>query len=171
MTRAQSIGIRRRLNTLLPPEELQRLARESGMVRRRRKLDPVAMLWTLAFGFDAGRARSLASLRRVYQRVTGTLIAPSSFHARFTPELVRFLRRVLDELIERQSTVVSEAAGLLAPFADVVLADGSVIKLHRLLAGRYPGTRTNSSPAAAKLHLVMSVTGKGCAAREAHRRA
>jgi len=68
---------------------------------------------------------------------------------------------VLEALIRRQSAVPSKAAGLLAPFADVVLADGSVIKLHRLLAGRYPGTRTNSSPAAAKLHRVMSVMGKG----------
>lgn len=161
MARPQSIGIRRRLNALLPPEKLERLARESGMLRRRRKLDPVAMLWTLVLGFDAGRTRSLAGLRRVYQRVSGTLLAPSSFHARFSPQLVCFLRRVLDELIERQSAVPSKAAGLLAPFADIALADGSVLKLHRLLAGRYPGTRTNSSPAAAKLHLVMSVMGKG----------
>jgi putative transposase len=36
-----------------------------------------------------------------------------------------------------------------------------VCKLHRLLSRRFPGTRTNSSPAAAKLHLVMSVLGKG----------
>ena len=34
-----------------------------------------------------------------------------------------------------------------------------MVKLHRLLARRFPGTRTNSSPAAAKLHLVMSVRG------------
>ena len=40
-------------------------------------------------------------------------------------------------------------------------ADATVIKLHRLLARRFPGTRTNSSPAAAKLHLVMSVRGSG----------
>jgi len=161
VTQPQFISIRRRLNTLLPPEELERLAHESGMVRRRRKLDPVAMLWTLTFGFDAGRTRSLASLRRVYQRVTGTLLAASSFHARFTPELVRFLSGVLEALIERQSAVPSKVAGLLAPFSDIVLADGSVIKLHRLLARRFPGTRTNSSPAAAKLHLVMSVMGQG----------
>ena len=163
MTRPQSIGIRRQLNTLLPPEELERLARQSGLVRRRRKVDPRAMLWTLTLGFDAGRTRSLAALRRVYQRVTGTVLASSSFHARFTPELVRFLRAVLDRLIERQCSTLGNAggSGLLAPFADVVLADGSVLRLHRLLARHYPGTRTNSSPAAAKLHLVIGVVGKG----------
>ena len=42
-----------------------------------------------------------------------------------------------------------------------MVADAAVVKLHRLPAKRYPGTRTNASPAAAKLHPVMSVTGRG----------
>ena len=51
--------------------------------------------------------------------------------------------------------------GVLEGFRDVLAADATVIKLHRLLARRFPGTRTNSAPAAAKLHLVMSVRGTG----------
>ena len=46
-------------------------------------------------------------------------------------------------------------------FRDVLVADATVVKLHRLLARRFPGTRKNCSPAAAKLHLVMSVSGGG----------
>ena len=161
MARAQSIGIRRRLNALLPPDELDRLALESGLIRRRRKLDPTLMLWTLVLGFGAGRTRSLAALRRVYQRVSGTALAPSSFQARLSPALVRFLRGVLNTLIERAGVERPAVRGLLAPFADVVLADATVIKLHGLLAAKFPGTRTNCSPAAAKLHLVLSVLGRG----------
>ena len=51
--------------------------------------------------------------------------------------------------------------GVLEGFRDVLAADATVVKLHRLLARRFPGTRTNSAPAAAKLHLVMSVRGTG----------
>ena len=51
--------------------------------------------------------------------------------------------------------------GVLEGFRDVLVADATVVKLHRLLARRFPGTRKNSSPAAAKLHLVMSVSGGG----------
>ena len=51
--------------------------------------------------------------------------------------------------------------GVLEGFRDVLAADATVIRLHRLLARRFPGTRTNSAPAAAKLHLVMSVRGTG----------
>ena len=43
----------------------------------------------------------------------------------------------------------------------MLVADATVVKLHRLLARRFPGTRKNSSPAAAKLHLVMSASGTG----------
>jgi len=149
------------LTSVLPREELERAARESGMMQRRRKVDPTAMLWSVVLGFGAGKARSLAALRRVYQRASGTELAPSAFYDRFTPQFVRYLRRVVSMLAGRLETDSPHHAGLLSQFADVVVTDSTVVKLHNLLAGRYPGTRTNSSPAAAKLHLVMSVKGKG----------
>ena len=161
VARAKSIGIREVLTSLLPKVELECLAYESGMVQRRRKVDPCAMLWTLVLGFATGRERTLAGLRRVYQGVTGTSLVPSAFYDRFTPELVRFLRSVLRELCGHLAEHEPACRGLLSKFADVVVTDASVVKLRRLLARRYPGTRTNSNPAAAKLHLVMSVMGKG----------
>ena len=161
VARAKSIGIRETLTSLLPSDELECLAYESGMIQRRRKVEPSAMLWTLVLGFATGRERTLAGLRRVYQCVNGTSLVPSAFYDRFTPELVRFLRAVLGELCAHLAEHEPACRGLLSKFADVVVTDASVVKLHRLLARRYPGTRTNSSPAAAKLHLVMSVMGKG----------
>lgn len=161
MARAKSIGIREALTTLLPRAELECLAHRSGMVQRRRKVDPMAMLWSLVLGFGTGRERTLAGLRRVYQKATGTALVPSAFYDRFTPQLVRFLREVLLRVSTQLREHDPRHAGLLARFADVVVTDSSVIKLHRLLSRRYPGTRTNSNPAAAKLHLVMSVSGKG----------
>ena len=161
MARVKSIGIRETLTSLLPKAELEALARESGMMRRRRKVDPSAMLWTLALGFGSGSKRSLAGLRRTYQQVTGMSLVPSAFYDRFTPELVRFLRGVVGRMASRVPDHDPAYRGLLSRFNDVVVADATVVKLHRLLQRRYPGTRTNSSPAAAKLHLVMSVKGQG----------
>jgi putative transposase len=158
---AKSIGIRETLTSLLPRSRLEEIARASGMMRRRRKVDPIAMLWTLTLGFGAGNDRTLAGLRRVYQRVTGVSLVPSAFYDRFTPALVSFLRQVVGELCGALSAHNPRYQGLLSGFEDVVVADASVCKLHRLLSRRFPGTRTNSSPAAAKLHLVMSVLGKG----------
>ena len=44
VARVKSIGIRETLTSLMPRAELERLAFESDMVRRRRKVDPSAML-------------------------------------------------------------------------------------------------------------------------------
>jgi IS4 transposase len=145
----------------MPRAEVERLARESGMVQRRRKVDPVAMLWTVVLGFGTGRERTLAGLRRTYQRVTGRSLVPSSFYDRFTKELARMFKAVLGELMAKLEAIEPRYDGVLEGFRDVLVADATVVKLHALLAGRYPGTRTNSSPAAAKLHLVMSVRGGG----------
>ena len=161
MARAKSIGIRETLTSFLPRSRLEALARESGMMRRRRKVDPMAMVWTLTLGFGAGGERSLAGLRRVYQRTTGVSVVPSTFYDRFTPGLVRLLRSIVGELCEGVAQHEPSHRGVLAKYADVVVADATVVKLHRLLAKRYAGTRTNSQPAAAKLHLVMSVKGQG----------
>ena len=51
--------------------------------------------------------------------------------------------------------------GVLEAFRDVLVADATVVKRHRLFERPFPGTRKNSSPAAAQLHLVMSVSGGG----------
>ena len=72
MARVKFIGIRDTLTSALPKAELERLAYESGMVRRRRKVEPSAMLWTLVLGFATGRERTLAGLRRMYQRATAS---------------------------------------------------------------------------------------------------
>ena len=58
MARAKSIGIREALTSLLPKAELERLAYASGVVRRRRKVEPSAMLWTLVLGFATGHERT-----------------------------------------------------------------------------------------------------------------
>ena len=78
---------RQTLTTLLPKAEIERLAHESGAVRRRRKVDASAMLWTVLLGFGTGRERTLAGLRRTYERVTGKSLVPSSFYDRFSTEL------------------------------------------------------------------------------------
>ena len=85
----------------------------------------------------------------------------SSFYDRFTKELARMFRAVLSEVMSKLASSDVRYAGVLEGFRDVLVADATVVKLHRLLARRFPGTRRISSPAAAKLHLVMSVSGGG----------
>ena len=43
------------MTTLLPKAEIERHAHESGAVRRRRKVDASAILWSVLLGFGTGR--------------------------------------------------------------------------------------------------------------------
>jgi IS4 transposase len=148
------------LTSLIATRRLNELAWDTGLVRRRRKVVPMALFWTIVLGFGAGRERTLAGLRRVYQKSTGTMLVPSAFYDRFTASLVRFFRAVVRELLDK-AHAGSRLQGVLASFRDVVLTDATVVKLHDLLEKAFPACRTNHTRAAAKLHVVMSVTGKG----------
>ncbi|MGH9896815.1 MAG: hypothetical protein ACREA0_33410, partial [bacterium] len=143
MARRQSIGIRQELTSLIPARQLNRLARESGLVRRRRKVDPRELFWTVVLGFGAGGERTLAGMRRAYQKSTGATLVPSAFYDRFTKSLAVFMRRVVDELLATLQETEAKCSGLLQSFRDVVVTDSTLVKLHDLLEGRFPACRTN----------------------------
>ena len=139
MARHKCIGIRQKLTTLLPKAEIERLAHESGAVRRRRKVDASAMLWTVLLGFGTGRERTLAGLRRTYDRVTGKSLVPSSFYDRFSTELAGMFRAVLRELMTKLAASEVRYSGVLEGFRDVLNA------LRR--CGPHRGQRSRKRPA------------------------
>ncbi len=161
MARRDPIAIRDELEGAIPRRRIRQLARETGTVRRHRKVDIVALVWTLVLGCSAGRSRTFTSLRQTYQKMTGQRIVPSAFWDRFTPELARMLKILAAECLERLATADRRLRGALEGFRDLVITDGSVIRLHPKLAKLYPGTRTNTSKAAGKIHMVWSVLGIG----------
>ncbi len=120
----------------------------------------MALFWTVVLGFGAGRERTLAGLRRLYEKSTGAKLAPLAFYDRFTMPLAVFFR-VAAELIETLDKTQVSCRGLLGSFRDVLLTDSTLIRLHELLEKSFPASRTNHTKAAAKLHVVMSVKGKG----------
>ncbi|MBM4250001.1 MAG: hypothetical protein FJ149_11365, partial [Euryarchaeota archaeon] len=54
------------LNNLFPPGEIERIARETGFIKRRRVLEPVSFFWSIVLGFGTFLQRTLAGLRRTY---------------------------------------------------------------------------------------------------------
>lgn len=161
MAQSQSIDIRRVLSSVISPSQVEQTARESGFILRARKVEPVAFFWTLVLGFGVGAHKSLASLRRCYELHTGTTLVPSAFYDRFTPALAQWLQRILLEVLEKSAGPARALGGRLSSFIDLMAIDGTVIRLHDLLEKTYGACRTNHTKAAAKLTVVMSVTGKG----------
>jgi putative transposase len=154
--------LRRRLKRFLPDDLVQQVASETAWIRRVKKIAPQAFVWTLVLGFAGHTERTIATLRREFERATGILVVPSAFYDRFTEPLVQCLVRLIALLIEKVAeSTARPLAGALASFKDVVVTDSTVIRLHEFLAKRFPGSRTNHSKAALKLHVVMSVLGFG----------
>ena len=64
MVRTSSLdnSIAKRLCQLFPSPWLEELARDTGMLQRHRKLDPVGMFWTLVLSFGIGQVADLDAL-------------------------------------------------------------------------------------------------------------
>ncbi|MBW2529683.1 MAG: IS4 family transposase, partial [Deltaproteobacteria bacterium] len=57
MASREDTSLRRSLATVLTPKRIRALARELGVVQRRRKIDIVALVYSLALGFAVGGRR------------------------------------------------------------------------------------------------------------------
>lgn len=159
MNPTQGIGLVARLASLFPPESIAELAKASGLVKRSRKFDPMAFLIAVLLGSHSGRLRSIVGLRSRYNQATRRQLCRSSFYARLNRGSATFFRLISQRQLELTTPHWRAMSGDLGQFESVVATDASVLRLHPALAGAYPGTRTNHSPAAAKIHAVINVYG------------
>lgn len=161
MTRPRSSHITAAIASVLPRRRIRNLARKLGVVQRQRKFDIVAFVYSLTFGFTAGDRRTLAGLRRAYLRATGVRLAPSSFHARFTPELTELMRTVATDALGRASKRRPKLRALFAPFREVLAIDCALLRIHNSLEPYYPSVYRHYMKASIKLSMVMNVAGRG----------
>jgi len=157
MAQSDSNTLDARLATLLPRSMVEEVARERGVVQRQRKVDVYALVWTLVLGFQTGSARTIEALRGAYQRVSSQNLARSAFYDRLTAELAATLRQLAVRAMDSLGRKVPTPQGYLTGFQDLLAIDSTVLKLHDWLSKAYAATRTNSTKASAKLHMVMSV--------------
>ncbi len=161
MARRQHSALRDALTTLIPNSLISRLAHELGVVVRRRKIRIVDLVWTLVLGFGGGSERTLAGLRRAFERATQVRLAPSAFYERFTPQLATLLKALADSVLAGLVPPVHALSAELTAFREVLAVDSTVIRLHDLLARTFAACRTNHTLAAVKLHVVMNVVSRG----------
>jgi IS4 transposase len=147
----------RNVASLLDDDHLLELARESGFLVRQRDLQVIPFFWTLVLGMIAQPTDTVAGLQRLYHQLTGTVLASSSFQGRFNAGLVAWLRAAFEHVVAATGEGRRQLTGALAPFSELLVIDSTVLRLHALLAGKYPGTRTNHSPASAKLNVLYNV--------------
>jgi putative transposase len=161
MAREKSLPIREALRKLFPTVFLIALARSSGAVKRLRQVDPAALFWAVVLGFGVGKERTIASLRRGYEKSTGQRIEESSFYDRFNAGFAAMLKSAAGRALTEFTGVGRRLRGPLEGFRDVIMTDSTVIRLHDLLARQFPACRTNHTKAALKAHTILSVAGAG----------
>lgn len=152
--------IRDAIGSVLAHRRVNGLARELGVVKRQRKVRVLAFVGAVALGFATGAQRSLAGMRRAYENATGQVLAPSGFYARFTSEMGLLFKQLVEDAMVQLQQQVPRLKHALARFEQVLAADGSLIQLHRSLAEHYPSVFPNKVGAAAKLHVVINVSGR-----------
>lgn len=160
MPRKTHSPIREAVGSVLGAPLVTRLAREVGVLKRQRKVRVTAFVAAVVLGFATGAQRSLAGMRRAYEHATGQLLAPSGFYARFTPELVRLFKQLVERSMAQLQERSPRLKHALNRFEQILVADGSLIQLHRSLVRHYPSVFPNKVGAAAKLHVVLNVVGR-----------
>ena len=149
--------VEQELTRMFESKWIRDTAKESGLIERERKIDPLIMFWTLAIGYGSQLYRTLTELKREYEVRGNVSISDSSWHDRFTPELVRFLRECVIHGIEHISQEPSRILGKrLASFRDVMIQDSTIIRLHESLADKWPATRSKKVAAGVKVAFLTS---------------
>jgi putative transposase len=161
VARQQSIEIRKLLGSVISKARLEELAKQSGAWTRCRKISASGFFWSLMLGFSVGNHRTIAGLRRSFQKSVGRTVVPSAFYDRFNPKTVDFLKAVLAEMITGLQSNLASLKGSLAVFRDILITDSTLIRLHDLLEKTFPSVWTNYMKASMKAHVVLSVKAGG----------
>jgi putative transposase len=103
-----------------------------------------------------GMQRTLASLKRSYEREGNIALSDSSWYDRFSPELVRFLKTCVIHGIEHlAATEQRHLSEKLKHFQDVLIQDSTIIRLHKMLAKRWPAARSRKVAAGVKDRILL----------------
>jgi hypothetical protein len=104
------------------------LARETGFIKRQRKVTGSSFVQSLVFGWMAESDATLDTLSQSFANVNVT-ISRQGLNQRFTPEACDFLEAVLRVCLSQTIATIPQAMPLLREFEGVYVMDSTVIVL------------------------------------------
>lgn len=125
--------------------EVERIARECGLLKRRRQVTPMALLIACVSTLGVGKARWLADILRTFNRFTGKTVQYKPFHNQLAKdEFPRFLHRVVQRALANLALPIlsNVAKDKLTLFRDILLHDGTSFALKDSLKKEWPGRFT-----------------------------
>jgi hypothetical protein len=139
--------------------EVEGIARECGLLRRKRTITPMALLVACLSTLAVANARWLADILRTFNQFTGKAVRYKPFHNQLAKdEFPRFLHQVVQRALANLALPIlaSLPKDKLAMFRDILLHDGTSFALKDALKEKWPGRFTKVTPAAVELHVTMS---------------
>jgi hypothetical protein len=112
-----------------------------GAFQRRTKVRTYDVILALLRAPCVERRRTIASVRRAWEALTGEVVAESTFEDHFTPGLLRLLWELLRDAMTPSNRLARRTwPPELRRLRDVLVCDGTRMALPDGLAGTYEGT-------------------------------
>lgn len=137
-------------------EHIEQIARESGFLKRQRKLTPVSFLDTLLFNKYDNKVASLNDYSVDIAVRHNTTIKKQSIDERFNESSLRFIKTLLEEQLEKQ---VAEklTTVCLEKFSSVKIKDSTRFQLPASLKDKYPGSGGAASEAGMHIQFEFDI--------------
>lgn len=132
----------------------QKAGQSSGFVQRRSKMDGEQFIQTMVLGCAQKAHMSLSELAQVSTKL-GVDISGPGLDQRIDPEAVKMLQEVLQQSLQQLTGGKRLDIRLLQRFSAVYLTDSTQMELPAGLAGEFPGSGGDASPAALKLQVMF----------------
>jgi Transposase DDE domain len=138
--------------------DLDDLAASTGVIKRKRKFAAITLLRALVFTVLKHRVPKPADFKRTALQF-GVDVSKAAIPARFTADLIAFLRAVLDRAVERLLTAEQATRAALQGFTAIYLGDGTTVALPDDYAAQFPGCggTAGSGRAALKVQLLWEI--------------
>jgi IS4 transposase len=120
-------------------DRANRVARETGFIKRERVLSGSSFVTGLVSGWQAAPEVSLSGIGQAVGNA-GTPITRQGIHARFTPEAVDFMKAMVKECLKVVVRSRAKPKKLLSRFNGVVLTDSSIVTLPNSLSEVWQGS-------------------------------
>ena len=137
-------------------EEADRIGRETGFIKREKKVKGSTFIQAMVYGFQANPELTYEELSQSAATI-GLTMSAQGMEQRFNREASEFTRKVLEKVVE-QAIIKSEVKGqLIQKFEGIYIRDSSVIELPRELQEIWRGAGgSKGENAALKLQVNLN---------------
>lgn len=137
-------------------QELDQLARETGFVKRKGKIDGSLFIDLIVFNSESLKSQSLNDLSVVLNDEHGINIAKQSLHERFNAYAVTFLRTALEKLMGKQLDVTPYLLNIKG-VKRILIKDSVCFQVDPSLHEHYPGSGGCGSKANVRIQFEYDI--------------